>query len=338
MACVPCDLLHNEGHLDHEHCPLSVVDRDRGDLLASCLIQPLDPPERASGNPIRGGIHSDVTRSTREGVEVAVKLPRFHIMDGPEQYQRSCEQVLIMKAASHPFVLPVIGVYVIDEDQHRRLAIVTLWCETDSLEKRLFNLKLVDAIDGCVVLRLLTEVATALDHIHSRNIVHNGIHPKNVYIAARTGCAQLAGFRSAVIADSDSPHSPYASVVGHWGYCSPQKVRYNLQPGPEGGNEQAYMPDPSDDIFAFGTLMYVVYATEKHPFGSKPYSTKGITVQRLLNGVRPARPEPARCRVPLPDAVWALIERCWADDPAARPAADEVVYELSNVHANANRI
>lgn len=34
----------------------------------------------------------------------------------------------------------------------------------------------------------------------------------------------------------------------------------------------------------------------------------------------------------LTNDVWALIERCWAQDPKARPTIDVVIEELSRIH------
>lgn len=48
----------------------------------------------------------------------------------------------------------------------------------------------------------------------------------------------------------------------------------------------------------------------------------------VLRGMRPHRPEVHG----LTDDVWALIERCWAQDPKERPTIDKVVQELSRIY------
>lgn len=79
LECLPCILLLNERHPDNDECPLSVTDSDRGVLLASLVIQPLDPPVDTAGNPSRGGAHTDVTQRTLDGVEVV--RPGDHYAD-----------------------------------------------------------------------------------------------------------------------------------------------------------------------------------------------------------------------------------------------------------------
>lgn len=325
--CLPCSLLRKEPHSYSDPCPLLALERDRGARLADLAIPPLTPPVHVSGSR-RGGFHTDVAQRTLDGQMVSVKLPRSCLC-GPGEYERSCNEALIMKEVSHIFVLPINAVYVVD-GKRPRLAMVSPWCEVDSLNKHLSVLELAGAIDGGQILRLLIEVATALSYVHSRNIVHNGIHPSNVYTTA-TGRVQLAGFRSSVPTSSALPNTYPSSV--YWGYCSPQKFRHHLQTV-VAGNEQDYMADPSDDMFAFGTLMYVLYAANQHPFGTKSYSMRGTAAQRFLDGERPARPELADCRVPLPDAVWAMVQRCWAHNPGARPTAEEAVYGLSDINVD----
>lgn len=43
-----------------------------------------------------------------------------------------------------------------------------------------------------------------------------------------------------------------------------------------------------------------------------------------MRAMRPDRLDPSRC----PARVWALIERCWAQEPQQRPSAEEVASEL----------
>lgn len=46
---------------------------------------------------------------------------------------------------------------------------------------------------------------------------------------------------------------------------------------------------------------------------------------QVHQGNRPERPSPAQCHDEvLLDALWELIQRCWAQDPNARPTIGEV--------------
>lgn len=66
------------------------------------------------------------------------------------------------------------------------------------------------------------------------------------------------------------------------------------------------------------------------PFGD---ITSDITVvQSVIDGKRPIRPSDERSRKRgLTDTVWELVETCWAQDPAGRPTAKQVVSQLQRL-------
>jgi hypothetical protein len=50
----------------------------------------------------------------------------------------------------------------------------------------------------------------------------------------------------------------------------------------------------------------------------------------ILNARRPARPEEEDvCRALVTDALWAMVESCWAQDASIRPTAAAVVSQLA---------
>jgi hypothetical protein len=63
--------------------------------------------------------------------------------------------------------------------------------------------------------------------------------------------------------------------------------------------------------------------TRKRPF---PTLNDIAILLRVVQGQRPKRPgtwdSPGEA---LPEDVWSFIEKCWAQDPLARPLMDEVI-------------
>lgn len=47
--------------------------------------------------------------------------------------------------------------------------------------------------------------------------------------------------------------------------------------------------------------------------------------------MRPSRPTSSSSARGLTDDIWALIEDCWKQDPAARPKAEEIVLYLERM-------
>ena len=74
------------------------------------------------------------------------------------------------------------------------------------------------------------------------------------------------------------------------------------------------------DVFGFAMVAIEIF-TGKVPFAE--YSVPGA-VRQILEGKRPALPQNAE-DVGLTAQRWALLQRCWESDPAARPTMGEVV-------------
>lgn len=81
------------------------------------------------------------------------------------------------------------------------------------------------------------------------------------------------------------------------------------------------------DTFSLGVALYEVWTGEypyfnmEHLLNKSPYALE-FEVQ---NGLRPS-PVPEE-----PEALKALVEICWHQDPAQRPTMQEVVWRISTI-------
>ena len=64
------------------------------------------------------------------------------------------------------------------------------------------------------------------------------------------------------------------------------------------------------------------------PFSSE--KTNWTVAPAVLGGKRPTRPAHPSCT----DGLWALIQRCWAQDPQLRPEIHEVSQNFSSISTN----
>jgi len=309
-------LLVDRRYHDRMRRLLAALGRNHGVLPSTLTLDSTNMPTKILQTNL-GGSYGDVIQTTFGGVDVAVKIPRRARIK-PEQYRQSCEEAMLMRVAQHPLILPIIGTYITDEPKGQ-LAIVTPWCHNGTVDRYLAN-----PAHGNQVLRVLIEVVTVLCYLHSRNIVHNDIHPSNILITA-DGRVQVADLG---ISDFVNPTVPNVSAVaGHWDYRSPQKCLADVN--------RPYHSQPSDDIFAFGILAYQLY-TGQSPLGSLSSGwERKLAFRRMVDGERPPRPSADECiRGPLPDALWDLVGRCWQEDPLERPTAEQALHILSGI-ANA---
>jgi hypothetical protein len=69
--------------------------------------------------------------------------------------------------------------------------------------------------------------------------------------------------------------------------------------------------------------------TRRRPF---PGLNDFAIVINVAKGDRPKRPVPEDCQgETLPEDVWALVEKCWAQDPLARPHMADVVKSIEEL-------
>ena len=152
------------------------------------------------------------------------------------------------------------------------------------------------------IVPLLIEVARALEHAHSRGIVHRDLKSGNVLLDVGRGVL-LADFGSAAAegdADNSLPGSPFTA--------SPQQLL-------------GEPPTAADDIYGLGALAYELLS------GAPPFYPN-FDIERVRKEPAPAL-NPA---YPVPPRLEQLVMRMLAKRPAARPATmHDVASELNSV-------
>ena len=80
--------------------------------------------------------------------------------------------------------------------------------------------------------------------------------------------------------------------------------------------------------FALGMVLWCLSAGRTHPWADAAGRLPGMValVDRIRRG---ERPDLAALAPDAPPALRALIERCWASDPAARPTAAAIALETA---------
>lgn len=171
-------------------------------------------------------------------------------------------------------------------------------------------------IDG--VLRLGVQLAAALAHTHADGVCHLDLKPSNVLITAQ-GVAKLLDFNLAF-----DPRVAERRMGGTLPYMAPEQLRA-MGTAPEGPLEVG----ERSDLFSLGVILYEMLGG-KHPFGEISHDSsfeqlKGVLSQRHREGPIPL----ANVNRQVDRRLAALVERCLADDPAARPrSADELAAAL----------
>lgn len=159
------------------------------------------------------------------------------------------------------------------------------------------------------------QIAEALAHATSRDVVHRDIKPSNIIIT-EGGRAKLVDMGLARLhADDRSGADLTASGVtlGTFDYISP---------------EQALDPRDADsrsDIYSLGCTLYFMLT------GQPPFP-EGTPLQKLLHHHSEKPPDPRELSASIPDGLANLVQRMMAKDPKRRPESPSaLIRELVSV-------
>jgi serine/threonine-protein kinase len=191
-------------------------------------------------------------------------------------------------ALSHPHIVSVFD--VVDAGQCAWLVMEYIAGET--LAQRMAG----GPLEPGFALRILTEVAAALDYTHARGVIHRDIKPSNIMIDA-FGAAKIMDFGIARLSEGRTT-TPTGMVMGTIEYMAPEQIK-------------GEPVDGRADQFALAAVAYQVM-TGSTLFG--PQSMTTLTYKLVHEA-----PPPARSRNPrLPVGVDEVLSRALSKQPAER--------------------
>ncbi|TVQ64143.1 MAG: serine/threonine protein kinase [Phycisphaerales bacterium] len=145
----------------------------------------------------------------------------------------------------------------------------------------------------------IIQVAEALDHAHTKGLIHRDVKPKNIMIS-KEGVVKLADMGLArAITDREAAEAEAGKAFGTPYYISPEQVRGEVDVGPQA------------DIYALGCTLYHM-VTGKVPFEGKDPSE----VMRKHLKTPPVAPDAINAK--LTSGVCEVIEKMMAKRRADR--------------------
>ena len=233
----------------------------------------------------------------RLGRKVAVK--RLH-SDSPEDTaERFRREARIGASLNHP---KLVTIYDAVTDQENVL-IVMEYVPGETLADAMRR----GAMESSRLLRVLEDIASALDYAHSNGIVHRDVKPANVLLDNRDG-AKLADLGIATALEG-TRMTMSGTVLGTAAYMAPEQL--------DGRDIVA-----ASDIYSLATVAWEALAGRKAYEGRTPLEIAGRKLAEPVPDLRGAWPD-------APEPVAAALERGMAQDPAERPGtAMELVEDL----------
>jgi serine/threonine-protein kinase len=242
--------------------------------------------------------------------QVAVKTVDLSVEEPQEREFLRSRLLRDARAAAvlkHP---NIVGIYDVFEDGGRAYVVME-YVEGESLATRLKNSPLPDA---SALLKVLRQMADALDYTHARGVIHRDIKPANVMIDS-TGTTKIMDFGIARITDARTC-TPTGMVMGTVEYMAPEQILGEAVDG-------------RADQFALAVVAYQMM-TGSTLFGPNTVAT--LTYKT----VNEAPPLPSTRNAALPRSVDAVLAKALAKKPADRFAScSEFAGALTQAFADA---
>jgi serine/threonine protein kinase/formylglycine-generating enzyme required for sulfatase activity len=179
--------------------------------------------------------------------QVAIKFPRsdrHHPVDN-----RFLEEGRSIARMDHP---SIVRVYDVEKTEDGLPFAVMEYVEGPTLDRYIND----NGLQFSVALRLLIQIAEALEYAHSRTLIHRDLKPANVIVTKAGERVKLMDFGMAL--HDLTPEENLSEIPeGTPPYMAPEQVR--------GENHRL---DRRTDIWGFGTMMYVML-TGQRPFHGK---------------------------------------------------------------------
>jgi serine/threonine protein kinase len=191
----------------------------------------------------------------------------------------------------------IVTLYELGEEDGNAL-LVTELVEGSTLARLAHENELSDREIG----EIGADLCEALDHAHSRGVVHRDIKPQNVQVTDGEPRAKLMDFGIARLTEAASLTAP-GDVVGTLAYMSPEQAE-GRPAGPEA------------DVYSLALTLYECWGGENPHLRANP----AATARAIGSRARSLR----RCRPDLPRELTDAIDAGLAARPSRRPSLEEL--------------
>jgi serine/threonine protein kinase/tetratricopeptide (TPR) repeat protein len=223
--------------------------------------------------------------------QVAIKVlrPELGYLLGPERFSR---EIRVAASLNHPHILPLYD----SGDAEGLLYYVMPYVRGESLRQKLQQERQVGIEEA---IRLVRQVASALDHAHAHGLVHRDIKPENILLHESEAMVTDFGIALAASGAPTQRLTQTGLMVGTPAYMSPEQA----------AGDRAL--DARSDVYSLGCMLYELLT------GEPPYT--GATAQAVI-AKRFTEPVPRvrRVRAAVPPEVEQAVTRALARAPGDR--------------------
>jgi serine/threonine protein kinase len=228
--------------------------------------------------------------------QVALKVIAPHLANDERFRRRFLAESEVATSLEHPHILPVYDA----GEANGSLYIAMRYVEESDL-KRL--LREEGPLTPARTIRLLGEVADALDTAHARGLIHRDVKPSNILISGQGDAehSYLADFGLTQRAGEGVTTAGAPRMVGTADYIAPEQIERDDV-------------DARADVYALGCVLFECLT------GQVPFQ-RDSDLAVLWAHMRTDPPLPSELNPELPTAIDRVLERALAKDPDERYAS-----------------
>ena len=236
---------------------------------------------------------------------VAIKILKDEYSQDEEFRRRFHAEGQAVAMLSHPNIVQVYDVSSSDNADFIVMELIDGITLKQYMEKR-------GVLNWKETLHFAMQIAKALEHAHSRGIIHRDIKPHNVMVL-KNGSVKVTDFGIARVMSKSNTLTKEA--LGSVHYISPEQAK--------GGRV-----DNRSDLYSLAVVMYEMM-TGRPPYDGE--SPVAIAIQHINGGA----PMPSTLNPNIPGGLEQIIMKSMALEPGARyPSATAMLYDMDEFRKN----
>ena len=230
---------------------------------------------------------------------VAIKILKDEYSKDEEFRRRFHAEGQAVAMLSHPNIVSVYDVSTTDEADYIVMELIDGISLKQYMEKK-------GVLNWKETLHFAIQISKALEHAHSRGIVHRDIKPHNVMVL-KNGSVKVADFGIARVMSKSNTLTKEA--LGSVHYISPEQAK--------GGRV-----DDRSDIYSLGVVMYEMM-TGRPPYDGE--SPVAVAIQHINGGAK----MPSILNPNIPGGLEQIIMKAMAHEPSNRyTSATAMLYDM----------